>query len=180
MKVLSYSEFLAVNESITLNTVEGGMVVVYSKSGRENDYQHWICLSDEKDIEKYVDGLKWRDTVTDADKKSAKRMKKLLVAYYGGCCDFVNLEDVVVTNISYIYNPKLKPKEMLDKNKLKDLKNECSEKNLIYSKDVNIDNIVLKKPDVPYLNYGYRFNDYMAVSRGETTYDLGGVYGILY
>jgi len=180
MKVLSYNEFSKLNESITLNTIEEGMVVVYSKNGSEKNYQYWICLADKSNIKQYVNDLKWRDTITDADKKHMKGMKKVLVSYYNGSCDFIEIEDVLINNITYIYNPKLNPKDMLDKNKLKDLQNECSDKNLVYSKDVNVDNMVLSKPDVPFINYGYRFNDYMGVSRGETTYDLGGQYGIRY
>lgn len=180
MKTLSFDEFVALNESITLKAIEEGMVVVYSKSGKETDYQYWICLTDKDMIKKYVDDLKWKDTITDADRKKMKGMSKILIAHYGGCCDYIEIEDVLINNISYIYNPKLKPKNMLDKNTLKNLQDECSDKNLLYSKDVGLNNMVLSKPDVPFMNYGLRLNDYMGVSRGEMTYDLGGVYGVRY
>lgn len=180
MKILSFDEFKSINESITLKAIEEGMVVVYSKNGKETNYQYWICLTDKENIKKYVDSLKWNNDITDADRKRMKGMSKILVAHYNGSCDYIEIDDVLINNISYIYNPKLKPKDMLDKNTLKDLRDECSDKNLIYSKDVDLKNMVLSKPDVPFMNYGLRLNDYMGVSRGEMTYDLGGVYGVRY
>ena len=53
MKILSFDEFKSINESITLKAIEEGMVVVYSKNGKETNYQYWICLTDKENIKKY-------------------------------------------------------------------------------------------------------------------------------
>lgn len=179
MKILTYESFSAINESIRSEIFKNGMSVVYSKDGSEGGYRHYLCITKKDDILKVIDDLKWDGDVDDTRKLEMKDDKYgVLVHSFENGADCVLISEVIVNNILYIYDTKLKVSDCIKDGYIKDISDKCNIDNLVYEKDVDYSKIVTAEPEAPYFNYGYRFNDWSGISRGDDTYDINLPYGV--
>lgn len=179
MKILTYDGFVAINESIRSKIFKNGMCVVYSKDGSESAYRHYLCLTKKEDILKAVDDVKWDYKVDDTRKLEIKEEKYgILIHSFEKGAECVLISEVLVNNILYIYDTDLKLDDCLKDGYINDVSDKCNSDNLVYEKDVDFSNIVTAEPEAPYYNYGYRFNDWSGISRGDDTYDINLPYGV--
>jgi hypothetical protein len=179
MKILSYEHFKAVNESIRSKVFKNGMCVVYSKDGSESGYRHYICLTEKDDIKTALDELKWDNDFTDSDRMTIKDDKLgILVCSLDKGATYVLISEVLVNNILYIYDTDLKIADCIKKGYINDISDKCNTDNLVYEKDIDYSKLVTAQPEAPYFNYGYRFNDWSGISRGDDAYDINMPYGV--
>lgn len=173
MKILSYEGYLHINESVRSELFKNGMCVLYSDDGEHANYFHYIVLTEKEDIQKAIDDLNWPTTFSESDKTDILNDKYgVLVASRENGARYVCISDVLVNNILYIWDTKLKFSDMIKDGYIKDLFDKCTTKNLIYEKDVDFSKITTKHPEAPYYNYDWQPEDWSSLSRGYNAWSL--------
>ena len=173
MKILNYKDYINVNESVRSEIFKNGMCVLYSVDGEYTNYFHYIVLTEKKDIEKAIDDLKWPSTFSESDQVDMLNDKYgVLVTSRENGARYVCISDILVNNILYIWDTKLKFSDCIKDKYIKDISGKCTTKNLIYEKDVDYSNIITNSPEAPYYNAGWEPGDWSDFATGFDAWSL--------
>lgn len=173
MKILTKKEFVAVTESIKSELFKNGMCVEYSIDGEYINYIDYIILTDKEDIKKSIKDLKWPQTFTQSDKSNMLNDKYgIFIASKETGAIYVCISDIIINNILYIWNTDIKFSDCIKDKYIIDISDKCTQKNIIYEKDVDFSKIVTGLVDYPYYNYGWQPEDWSSLSRGCDAWTL--------
>ena len=173
MKILDYERYTGINESVRSELFKNGMCVMYSADGEHKNYLRYLCLTDKKDIKTAVEKLTWPTGFNDSDRTDILNDRYgIMIASMENGAVYVLISDVIVNNIIYIWDTKLKLKDCMKDGVMKDLEDKCDTDNLIYEKDVDFTQLSNLGLDYPYYNYGLQPTDWSSLSRGYDAWAL--------
>ena len=171
MKILDLNSYNHVNESVRSELFKNGMTVMYSVDGTNNNYFHYIVLTDKDDIQKAIDDLKWPDTFSESDVSDIMEDKYgVIVTSRDNGARYVCISDILVNNILYIWDTDLKLDDCIKEKYIIDISDKCNHKNLIYEKDVDYAKLITTYPEPPYYNMGWNHDDLNDMTKGTTTW----------